>query len=96
LLGDGRAFLTSDRLTMADILWALKVLRLTECGYPFARCFPHVETWFAHMRARPSFRSGVMQRHRLLSGAFRWKAAVESFFGAGLGAVSGGSPAAAR
>jgi len=96
LLGDGRAFLTGDSLTVADVLWALKVLRLTECGYPFAPRFPHVETWFARMRARPSFRSGVMQRHRLLSGAFRWKAAVENFFGAGLGAVGGGSPAAAR
>jgi glutathione S-transferase len=96
LTGDGRTFLTGDSLTMADMLWALKALRLTECGYPFARRFPHVETWFARVCARPSFQSGVMQRYRLLSGAFRWKAAVENFFGAGLGAVSGGGAEAAR
>ena len=45
-LADGRAFLTGDSLTMADIIWAMKTLRLLECDYPFDQCFPAYAAWF--------------------------------------------------
>ena len=83
-LQDGRPFLTGATLTMADVLWAMKTLRLTECGYPFAACFPAVHAWFRRIESRPSFREGVMGRHRLMSHAFRLKARVEDLMGIGL------------
>lgn len=80
---DGRAFLTGEELTMADVLWAMKALRLTECGYPFA-LFPAVLAWFERIASRPAFREGVMAKHRLMHGAFRAKARVEDLLGVGL------------
>ena len=83
-LDDGRAFLTGEHLTMADVIWAMKVLRLTECGYPFAPCFPQVQAWFERLSNRPSFTQGVMGRHRLMSRGFRIKASIENLMGIGL------------
>lgn len=83
-LQDGRAFLTGDTLTMADVIWAMKTLRLSECGYPFAQCFPAYHAWYERLSARPSFQEGVMGKHRLMSKAFRAKAAVEHAMGIGL------------
>lgn len=83
-LGDGRAFLTGDTLTMADVIWAMKTQRLAECGFPFARSFPRVQDWFDRVASRPSFREGVMGRYRLMSTAFRFKAAAEQLIGIGL------------
>ena len=83
-LEDGRAFLTGDDLTMADVIWAMKVLRLGECDYPFAACFPAVAAWFERIAGRDSFRDGVMGRHRAMSRAFRIKAGVERVLGIGL------------
>ena len=83
-LGDGRQFLTGDDLTMADIIWAMKTLRLTECGYPFAQCFPAYANWFERISARRSFQEGVMGKHRMMSKAFRAKAQIEHLLGIGL------------
>ncbi len=83
-LQDGRTFLTGDSLTMADVIWAMKTLRLGECGYPFDTCFPAYAAWFQRVSTRPAFQEGVMGKHRLMSRAFRVKAAVEHLFGAGL------------
>ena len=83
-LGDGRAFLTSDRLTMADVLWAMKILRLKECGYPFEAQHPNVNAWFLRMYNRPAFQQGVLGKHKALNRIFRAKASVEKLFGGGL------------
>ena len=83
-LGDGRKFLTSDRLTMADVLWAMKILRLKECGYPFEEHHPNVNAWFLRMYNRPAFQTGVLGKHRALNRIFRFKASVENLFGGGL------------
>ncbi|MFK8047050.1 MAG: glutathione S-transferase family protein [Halioglobus sp.] len=83
-LGDGRPFLTGETLTMADVIWAMKTLRLIECGYPFAQCFPNYSAWFERVSSRPSFREGVMGKHQLMSKAFRAKATLENVLGIGL------------
>jgi glutathione S-transferase len=83
-LQDGRLFLTGDDLTMADIIWAMKTLRLSECDYPFGQCFPAYAAWFKRVSNRPSFRQGVMAKHRFMSTAFRAKASVEHLLGVGL------------
>jgi len=94
LLEDGRQYLTGDTLTPADILWSLKVLRISECGYPFARNYPALNEWFARVRERPGFREGVMGKHRIMSAAFKAKAAVENFCGVGIKQVSCSAKAA--
>ena len=81
---DGRQFLTGNRLTMADVLWAMKILRLKECGYPFEMHHPNVNAWFLRMYQRPAFQSGVLGKHRTLNRVFTLKASLESLFGGGL------------
>ena len=81
---DGRPFITGQSLTMADVIWAMKALRLEECGYPFEAYYPGVYNWYQRMRARPSFQSGVMRKHKLFHGAFRVKARIETLLGIGL------------
>lgn len=83
-LQDGRDFLTGDDLTMADIIWAMKTQRLTECDYPFDQCFPAYAAWFKRVSGRPSFQEGVMGKHKLMSKAFRGKAMIENLLGIGL------------
>ena len=83
-LSDGRKFLTGDTITMADVIWAMKTLRLIECDYPFDECFPVYWTWYQRIASRPSFREGVMGKHRLMSGAFKMKGKVENILGIGL------------
>jgi len=83
-LQDGRLFLTGDDLTMADIIWAMKTLRLTECDYPFGQCFPAYSAWFQRVWDRRSFQEGVMGKHRFMSTAFRAKARIEHLLGIGL------------
>lgn len=83
-LANGQPFLTGETLTMADIIWSAKTLRLTECGFPFPTRHPHVQRWFDQIRSRPSFKDGVMGRHRAMSIAFKTKATVENLFGGGI------------
>lgn len=83
-LQDGRLFLTGGSLTMADVIWAMKTLRLIECGYPFAQCFPAYYAWYERVSSRQSFQEGVMGKHRLMSKAFQAKASVEHIMGIGL------------
>ena len=40
LLKDGRQFLLSDDVTIADPFWSMKILRLLECGYPVEQHHP--------------------------------------------------------
>jgi len=81
---DGRKFLTGDSLSIADVIWAMKVMRLDECGYPFATRHPQVLAWFIRIRNRPAFQQGVMSNHRGMNRAFRIKSRVENALGIGL------------
>ena len=77
-------FLVGDTFTVADIPWSIKVLRLTECGYPFQQNYPRLAEWFDQVSQRPAFRESVMGKHRLMSAAFRFKAKVDAAFGKGI------------
>ncbi len=83
-LEDGRSFITGSTLTMADVIWAMKILRLDECGYPFKKHYPAVYNWFGRIRDRPAFKTGVMENHQWMNRAFRIKARVENLLGIGL------------
>ncbi len=87
-VADGRTFLTGGTLSRADILWAAMVLRIFECGYPFAARFPHLNAWFERIRARPGFQAGVLAPNQTMHRVFRFKAAVERLFGGGLARVA--------
>lgn len=83
-LNDGRLFLAGNSLTIADIIWAMKVLRLDECGYPFSKRHPAVYEWYRRIYKRPSFQVGVMTRHRTMNRVFRVKSRLENMLGFGL------------
>ncbi len=88
LAGDGRPFLIGSNLSIADIIWSIKVLRIHECGYPFQRNFPALFEWYQRVSERPGFRSGVMANHAAMSAAFRAKSAIANALGRGLRQVS--------
>jgi len=83
-LADGRQFLMSDELTIADAFWSMKVLRLIECGYPMEAHHPLLYAWYQRIFRRPSFQNEVMGRNRLAHHTFRVKAGIENLLGAGL------------
>lgn len=83
-LSDGRAFLMGDTLSIADVFWSMKILRLIETGYLFAELHPLVHQWFLRMYKRPAFQQEVMANNRLLHRVWRTKAAIERTFGVGL------------
>jgi len=83
-LRDGRQFLMSDDVTIADAFWSMKILRLLECGYPVEQQHPELYNWYQRVYQRPSFQDEVMGKNRLTNRAFRAKATVERLFGKGL------------
>lgn len=83
-LADGRQFLMSDELSIADAFWSMKILRLLECGYPVEEHHPNLNVWYQRIYQRPAFQNEVMDKNRLTNRAFRAKASIESFFGKGL------------
>jgi len=83
-LGDGREFLMSDEVSIADAFWSMKILRLLECGYPVEEHHPALYAWYARVSQRPSFQNEVMGKNRLTNRAFKVKARIESLFGKGL------------
>lgn len=87
-LADGRAFLTGNAFSIADIIWAIKVLRLSECAYPFRRNFPALAAWYARVAARPGFRQGVLGRYRLVHHVFRLKGGLLNLLGRGVANAS--------
>lgn len=89
LASDGRLFLTGNTLSRADILWAAKVLRIFECGYPFAQRFPALNAWFERVKARPAFKDGVLGPNLAMHRFFRVKSALSQMFGGGLARVAG-------
>ena len=88
LAGDGRPFLTGATFSRADILWAAKVLRIFECGYPFAARFPHLHAWFERVQARPGFQAGVQEPNQTMHRIFRFKSTLERVVGGGLARVA--------
>ena len=83
-LKDGRSFLMSDELSIADAFWSMKILRLLECGYPVRTHHPELYDWYCRVYERPAFQNEVMGKNRMTNRAFRAKASIESFFGKGL------------
>ena len=83
-LEDGRQFLMSDEVSIADAFWSMKILRLLECGYPVQNHHPELYEWYQRIYARPSFQNEVMGKNRLTNRVFRTKAQIESLFGKGL------------
>lgn len=84
VLNDGRQFLMSDELSIADPFWSMKILRLLECGYPVEQHHPNLYAWYQRIYQRPSFQNEVMGKNRLTNRAFKMKAGIEQFFGKGL------------
>jgi glutathione S-transferase len=97
LRGDGRPYLTGPDFSRADILWAVMIMRIFECGYPFAERFPALNQWFGRVRARPGFRAGVLGPNRAMHWLFRGKAALEKLLRGGIthSITNGGNPAKA-
>ncbi|MFK7915249.1 MAG: glutathione S-transferase family protein [Pseudomonadales bacterium] len=83
-LQDGRQYLMSDNVSIADAFWSMKVLRLLECGYPMAEHHPILHDWYQRVYQRPSFQNEVMGKNRLGNRVFRAKAQVETWLGKGL------------
>lgn len=83
-LGDGRLFLMGNTISIADVFWSMKILRLIETGYLFAELHPLLYQWFQRMYARSAFQNEVMAKNRLMNRVWRSKAAIERSFGKGL------------
>lgn len=83
-LSDGRQFLMSDDVSIADAFWSMKILRLLECGYPVQAQHPQLYAWYLRVYQRPSFQNEVMGKNRLTNRLFHTKARIESLFGKGL------------
>lgn len=95
LASDAHAYLMGEAFSIADIIWSIKVLRLRECGYPFARNFRALSSWYRRVSARSGFCNGVMERNRAMSAVFRAKSAAENLLGVGLAAAARPARAAA-
>ena len=83
-LGDGRRFLMSDEVSIADAFWSIKVLNLLQCGYPVQTHHPEVHAWYQRVSQRPSFQNEVMGKNRLLNRAIRAKTHIGALLGRGL------------
>ena len=83
-LADGRQYLMSNDVSIADAFWSMKVLRLLECGYPVAEHHPELYAWYQRVYQRPSFQNEVMGKNRIGNRVFRAKARVETWLGKGL------------
>ncbi len=83
-LKDRRAFLMGDDVSIADPFWAMKILRMTECGYPIEDHHPALSAWYQRISQRPAFKESVMGKNHLSHRFFLAKAAVERWLGKGL------------
>jgi len=81
---DSRSWLSGDDFSMADIIWSVKMLRISDAGYPFEIKFPRLKNWFDRVRERPTFEEAIGRDMRVAGPASRAKAAVQNFFGRGL------------
>jgi glutathione S-transferase len=83
-MSDERMYLMGSELTIADVIWSMKVLRLIETGYPFATRHPALYQWYERIYARPAFQNEVMGKNRVNNLLFRAKARLQNGFGKGL------------
>ena len=83
-LSDGRLYLMSDEVSIADAFWSMKILRLLECGYPVRDHHANLYAWYQRVYERPSFQNEVMGKNRFTNRVFRAKAGLERLFGGGL------------
>ena len=83
-LSDGRAFLMSDEISIADAFWSMKILKLIEVGYPVKHYHPTLYAWYQRVYQRPSFQNEVMSKNRMMNRFFRAKSSVASVLGFGL------------
>ena len=84
VFADGRQFLMSDDVSIADAFWSMRVLNLLQCGYPVEEHHPALHAWYQRISGRPSFQNEVMGKNRLLNRAIRAKTQVSAMFGKGL------------
>ena len=84
LLADDRSWLCGEQFSMADILWGVKVVRISEAGYPFATAFPRIQAWFDRVCARPTFREAIGRDQGVTSKFLRVRGAVQNLLGRGL------------
>jgi glutathione S-transferase len=84
LLADNRTWLCGETFSMADVIWAVKVLRIDEAGYPFAGVFPRLEAWFTRVRAREGFREAIGRDLGAAARLMRMRGAVQNLLGRGL------------
>ncbi len=83
-LKDGRKFLMSDEISIADAFWSMKILKLLECGYPVQEQHPNLFAWYLRVYNRSSFQNEVMSNNRFSNRFFHAKSFVENLFGVGL------------
>jgi glutathione S-transferase len=88
LLEDGRSWLCGEDFSMADIIWVVKVQRIDEAGYPFAKSFPRVKAWFDRARSRPGFQEAIARDLGVTSRFLRARGAVQNLLGRGLRSVA--------
>ncbi len=84
LLADGRPWLLGAEFSLADIMWALKMLRLWEIRYPLDRHFPALGAWYERATSRPGFREGVWPDTRRMSAVIRLWSGAATMFGRGV------------
>lgn len=84
MLSDGRQFLMSDQLSIADAFWAMKILRVLQCGYPVKQYHPNLHAWYLRIYQRPAFQNEVMSNNRFGDRFFRVKSTLENLLGIGL------------
>lgn len=84
LLVDDRTWLSGETFSMADIIWAVKVERIDEAGYPFAASFPQIKAWFDRVRSRPGFREAIGRDLGAATRFMRGRGAVQNLLGRGL------------
>lgn len=83
-LTDGRKFLISDDISIADAFWSMKVLKLIETGYPIAEHHPTLYQWYQRVCCRPSFQNEVMSHNKGMNRFFRAKSFLQNLCGKGL------------
>jgi len=84
LLADHRTWLCGETFAMADIIWAVKVQRIDEAGYPFATAFPEIKAWFDRVRSRAGFEEAIGRDLGAASRFMRVRGAVQNLLGRGL------------
>ena len=88
-LADGRSWLCGEAFSMADVIWAVKVVRLDEAGYPFSTAAPRVQAWFDRVRARRGFAEAIGRDRGFASKALRVRGRVQNLLGRGLARLVG-------